>query len=84
MAVFVLLLLLAAGYALRVVLFPFKTCRACRGFGRIAHRSGRGRPKPCRRCRGLGVRPRAFGKASRALREIKRNAAGDHEIRIRL
>lgn len=83
MHVFVLALLSAAGYWLWIILFPFKRCRRCRGYGRTVRASGRGLPKPCRLCRGLGVRPRLIGKASRALREVRRDAGG-HEIRIRL
>lgn len=37
---------------------PFKTCRRCEGYGKVARRSGRGRPRPCRRCRGNGIRLR--------------------------
>lgn len=83
MHAFVLLLLAAAGYWLWITLVPFKICRRCHGNGRTRRATGRGLPKPCQRCRGLGVRPRLIGKASRALRQVRRDA-GAREIRIRL
>lgn len=60
------LLVVTVCYGLRVWLVPFKTCRRCSGMGRIATRSGRGRPKECRRCRATGLRPRLLRKTGRA------------------
>jgi DnaJ-class molecular chaperone len=55
-------------YLLRGWLRPFKTCRRCRGYGRIPSRTGRGRPRPCPRCKGHGVKPRATARARRHAR----------------
>jgi hypothetical protein len=60
------LLVVTVCYGLRVWLVPFKTCRRCSGMGRIATRSGRGRPKACRHCHDTGLRPRLLRKAGRA------------------
>jgi len=61
-------------YLARAWLVPFKTCRRCRGMGRIAHPSGRRRPKPCTRCHETGLRPRMIRIAARGVKRIIDNA----------
>lgn len=58
--------LLTLGYRLWIAARPFKTCRTCRGYGRLARRVGP--PKECRKCKGTGLRGRASRKAAQAAR----------------
>ena len=59
--------LLTLGYWLLIVARPFKPCRKCRGYGRLARRIGP--PKECRKCKGTGLRGRASRRAARAARD---------------
>jgi len=66
------LTLVTLGYWLWVKARPFKTCRNCGGYGRLARRLGP--PKDCRKCKGTGLRTRASRKAARATRRTITNA----------
>lgn len=66
----VILAIITVCYLLRIWLVPFKTCRRCKGMGRTARPSGRGRPKPCRRCKETGLRPRLIRITARSAKRI--------------
>jgi DnaJ-class molecular chaperone len=68
------LILVTLGYRSHVRRHPFKTCRRCRGYGRVPTRTGRGRPKACRRCDGHGIRPRTWRSPTNRARAIARDA----------
>jgi hypothetical protein len=51
-------LLITFCYLLWVGLKPFKNCRRCRGYRRIAPRTRRGHPRICGTCKGTELRPR--------------------------
>lgn len=56
-ALILLGIILAAGYILARVIWPFRACRNCHGTG--GHRSPTGRAwRPCRTCQGSGARLR--------------------------
>jgi hypothetical protein len=65
-----IILLVALCYLVWVCLKPFKNCRRCRGYGRIAPRTRRAHPRICRRCKGTGLRPRLFRRPARAARRL--------------
>jgi DnaJ-class molecular chaperone len=64
--------------AFRLITRPFKNCRHCKGIGRLATRTGRGRPRPCRHCNGNGLRVRASTRIVGAIGHHVR-AASDRE-----
>jgi hypothetical protein len=64
--------LVTFGYWLWGKARPFKTCRKCGGYGRLARRLGP--PKDCRTCKGTGLRTRTSRKAARATRRTITNA----------
>ncbi|WP_158842916.1 hypothetical protein [Saccharothrix deserti] len=63
------LAVLAVGYVVAVLAFPYRRCRACNGMGR--HTSGLfGGIRLCTRCDGEGLRLRA---GRRVLNRLRRN-----------
>lgn len=73
-----LILIGMAFLAFRLITRPFKNCRHCHGMGRIATRSGHGRPRPCRHCKGSGLRVRPSTRIVGAIGHHVR-AASDRE-----
>lgn len=73
------LIMIGSGwFALRLITRPFKNCRHCHGMGRIANRTGHGRPRPCRHCHGTGLRVRASTRVVGTIGQHVR-AASDRE-----